>query len=113
MTKHITPRSTIAAAMLLAIVSAAVPAIATAGSKSHSHEQVRDALRRGEVLPLTRILAIAQSRAPGDVVKVELDDDDDQASRLTYEVKTLSASGRVMEVEMDARTGKVLKVEQD
>ena len=84
-----------------------------AGSKSHSHEQVRDALRRGQVLPLTRILAIAQSRAPGEVIKVELDDDDDHGGRLIYEVKTLSKSGRVMEVELDARTGKVLKVEED
>ncbi|WP_206366193.1 PepSY domain-containing protein [Sphingomonas flavalba] len=110
MMKRPSLRQTIAAALLLAIV----PAAAVAGSKSHkSHEQVRDALRRGEVLPLTRIMAIAQARAPGQVIKVELDDDDDHPRRLIYEVKTLSSTGRVMEVEIDARTGKVLKVEED
>ena len=33
--------------------------------------------------------------------------------RLIYEIKVLTATGRVREVEVDARTGAVLKIEDD
>lgn len=78
------------------------------------HEQAREALRRGEILPLTRILPIVQKRVPGEVIKIKLDDDDDDhPDRIIYEVKVLTSSGRVIELELDARTGKVLEVEED
>jgi len=74
------------------------------------HEIARQALRRGEILPLVRILPIVQKRVPGDVIKIKLDDDD---APIEYEVKVLTASGRVIEVELDARTGRILKIEED
>ena len=41
----------------------------------HKREQdtIREALQRGEVLPLAKILAIAQQHVPGDVIEVEAD----------------------------------------
>lgn len=78
--------------------------------KAHDHTAVREALQRGEVLPLMKILAIANKEVPGDVIEVELED---EREALVYEIKILTGTGRVREVEIDARTGKVLKIEDD
>jgi len=100
------------APLLTALSLSLAPAVVHADDHHHKkdHENAREALRRGEILPLTRILALAQQRVPGDVIKVELDDDH---ARLIYEIKLLTPNGRVREVELDARTGAVLKVEDD
>jgi len=95
------------AAAVLAL--AAAPAVAD-GHKPKDHEAARAALARGEIQPLPKILAAAAAKAPGDVIKVELED---EKGRLIYEVKLLGKDGRVREVELDARTAMVLKVEDD
>lgn len=71
---------------------------------------MRAAVTRGEVLPLSRILSIARARVPGEMLEVGLEDDH---GGLVYKVKILSPSGRVQEVRLDARTGRVLAVEND
>lgn len=78
--------------------------------RKNEHSVVRRALERGEVLPLTKILAIANQHVPGDVIEVELED---EKKALVYEIKILTGTGRVREVKIDARTGKVLKIEDD
>jgi uncharacterized membrane protein YkoI len=78
--------------------------------KQHEHKVVREALQRGEVLPLVKILAIANKEVPGDVIEVELED---EAKALVYEIKILTSTGRVREVKIDARTGAVLSIEDD
>lgn len=78
--------------------------------KRAEHDRVREALKRGEVQPLTTILSTATQAVPGDVIEVELEEDDDV---LVYEIKVLTAQGRVREVKIEASTGKVLEVEDD
>jgi uncharacterized membrane protein YkoI len=78
--------------------------------KKKDHEAARLALARHEVLPLTKILAIAEQRAPGEVLKVELEEDD---GRMKYDLKILARNGRVLELELDAKTGATLKLEDD
>jgi len=78
--------------------------------KKKDHEAARLALSRHEVLPLTRILAIAEQRAPGEVLKVELEEDD---GRMKYDLKILAKNGRVLELELDAKSGATLKLEED
>lgn len=78
--------------------------------KKNEHNVVREALQRGEVLPLVKILAIASEQVPGDVIEVELED---EKKALVYEIKILTSTGRVREVKIDARTGKVIKIEDD
>lgn len=110
-------------AVVLAIPLAygAYPAIADAyqhsdhASSKAEHKRVeqdaiRQAVQRGELLPLPRVLAIAQAKVRGDVVKVELEH---ESWGIKYEVKILTPSGRVREVEINARTGAVLKIEDD
>jgi uncharacterized membrane protein YkoI len=76
----------------------------------HDHAAIREALQRGEVLPLVKILAIANKEVPGDVIEVELED---EREALLYEIKILTSTGRVREVKIDARTGKVVSIEDD
>ncbi|WP_326525231.1 PepSY domain-containing protein [Sphingomonas sp.] len=73
-------------------------------------QAIRSAVARGQLLPLPRILQLAQTHVRGDVVKIELEHDD---GRLKYEIKILTATGRVREVELDARTGALIKIEDD
>ncbi|MFC4308782.1 PepSY domain-containing protein [Steroidobacter flavus] len=81
-----------------------------ADKKDNERQLVRDALLRGEVLPLQKILAIANQQVPGDVIKVELEQ---EKIGLIYEIKILTSTGRVREVKIDARNGKVLNIEDD
>ncbi|MBL0916690.1 MAG: PepSY domain-containing protein [Sphingopyxis sp.] len=78
--------------------------------KRAEQDAIRQAVQRGEVLPLPRILAIAQAKVPGEVVKVELEY---EPTGIEYEVKILTPLGRVREVEINARTGAVVKIEDD
>jgi len=95
---------------ILAIGAAPTFADSTSPKGAKEHEIAREALRKGEVLPLTRILLIVGQRVPGDVIKVKLEEDD---GRIEYEVKVLTPTGRVIEIELDARTGQILKTEED
>lgn len=62
------------------------------------------------LLPMAEILAIAQSRVAGEVIEVELEEDDGQPE---YEVEILTPSGRKIEIDIDATTGIVLEIEED
>lgn len=98
------------AAVLLAAFALGLSPHAQAGSHD-DHVEARALLQRGEILPLSRILAIVQQRVPGDVVEVELEHGKHHGWE--YEVKVLTAQGRVREVKLNARTGEVRKVEDD
>ncbi|AMN45910.1 hypothetical protein ACG33_02045 [Steroidobacter denitrificans] len=80
-------------------------------AKDKEHDVIHDALRRGEVLSLAKILTIAERHVPGEVIEVELEDG--KRAALIYEIKILTPTGRIREIEIDARTGKVLKIEDD
>ena len=86
----------------LILLSAMGSAIA---APARDHERARAAQRRGEFVPLESILADAEKRQPGRVIEVELEGDDE------YEIEILRADGTVMELEYDARTGKLLEME--
>lgn len=94
---------------LLAGLFALAPAT-TALAGSDDHIAAREALRRGEILPLARILAVAQRAEPGDVIEIELDRHRDS---WRYKVKVLTPRGRVRKLRIDARTGAVLEVKDD
>lgn len=97
------------ASSLILLGSAHVAAVANPPAGDDT-ARIRLAVARGVVMPLPRILDIAQHRVPGEVLKVELEE---MSDRLGYEVKVLTADGRVQEIKLDARTGAILKVEND
>ena len=101
----------VALAALAALLSAIPAAPARADPTGEDdHVAAREALRRGEILPLARILAIVAARVPGDVIEVELERKDD---RWRYEIKVLTSTGRVREVKLNARDGAILEIEDD
>lgn len=95
---------------LAAFLMLSSPALAEGRGRRDDHEAVRGALMRNEILPLSRIMTIATERAPGDILKIELER---ERAGLVYEVKILARDGRVREVKIDAKTGAVLKVEDN
>lgn len=74
------------------------------------HDLARRALEEGRALPLAEILAKMKPDLPGKVIEVVLEIDD---GNLVYDLKVLSAKGRLQEIEVDAATGKILKMEDD
>lgn len=93
----------LAAGLLLA---SAAPGLAL----DDDHELARRALEEGRVLPLADILAKVKAARPGKVLELELETEDGQ---LVYDLKILTPEGRVQEIEVDAATGKILKIEDD
>lgn len=71
------------------------------------HDRARAALREGRILPLETIVAKAGADFPGDILDVELDEEEDG---IVYEIKTITADGRILKLEYDAATGELLKV---
>lgn len=61
-------------------------------------------------LDITQAIEIAKAEMPGLVIEAELDDDDGVQ---IYEVEIVNADGIEMEVEINADTGEVLKIEED
>lgn len=86
--------------LVLTVLLLAGPAMA-----GGDHDRAREALARGEILPLSRILAVVEQEVGGRIVEIELDRDD---GRYVYEVEAVSPDGRLVELSIDAATGAVL-----
>ncbi|EDM84602.1 PepSY domain-containing protein [Limnobacter sp. MED105] len=73
-------------------------------------KRIRQLQRSGEILSLEQIFDRARKVKPGRIVDVDLDKDN---GRYLYEIELLESSGKVWEMEFDARTGELLQLEQD
>ena len=60
-------------------------------------------------MPLGQVLERIAPAYPGQVLEVELERED---GRWVYELKLLAADGRLLRLELDARTAEVLRVRQ-
>ncbi|MBH9579126.1 PepSY domain-containing protein [Inhella proteolytica] len=78
---------------------------AVAGDRGEA-ERVRAAVLAGEVLPLPQLLERLQRSHPGQVLEIELERGD---GRWIYEIKLLQAGGRLLKLEVEAKSGAVLK----
>ncbi len=70
------------------------------------HDRARAALQAGDVLPLDRVLQQVAQSHPGQVMAVELEREQD---RWVYELKLLQPGGALLKLEVDAKTGEVLR----
>nr|WP_311193727.1 PepSY domain-containing protein [Stenotrophomonas sp. A5586] len=73
---------------------------------AREQQAVRQAVQQGRYVPLETVVRDALKRYPGKLLEVELDDD-------TYEIEILAPNGKVMELDYDARNGRLLKMEED
>lgn len=93
--------------MLLALLSGGA---ALARDRDHDHDQARRAVEAGEILPLRQILERAEVDFPGQFVEADLKR---KHGRAIYKIKLLTANGRVLELYYDARSGRLLKTEEE
>lgn len=85
-------------------------AFGAAADADDDHDRALQALERGEVLPLGRILVLAQRAVgAGRVIGIEFDRDD---GRYIYELELVTRDGQLIELEMDAATGRILELER-
>jgi uncharacterized membrane protein YkoI len=105
------------AAMLFVLVLAIAPGKADeegceAGeyATEHDHERARRALECGEVMPLADVLTAIQPHISGKIIETEFERED---GIWVYEMKYINRQGHLVEVYVDARTGRILKTEGD
>ncbi len=80
----------------------------------HDHDRARQALSRGEVRPIAEILARVATEVPGEVVEVEFERSQGHGDETwIYELKIIAEDGRLLEVQVDAATGRILVAEED
>ncbi|KAA5609899.1 hypothetical protein F1189_21960 [Rhodovastum atsumiense] len=72
------------------------------------HDRARQALARGEVVPLAVLLRRVQGALGGEVVEVEFERKHD---RWIYEFRVIAPDGQVIDVDVDAATAEVLRRE--
>lgn len=65
---------------------------------------------KGEIMSLEKIYQKAKSYKPGEILEVELEK---KHGRYVYEIDILDAGSQVWELKLDAKTGQLLKMEQD
>jgi uncharacterized membrane protein YkoI len=90
-----------------ALLAATAP---TAMAGDIGPDVARRLLGEGRIRPLAEIVDAVKAKVPGELVEVELELED---GVYVYDIKLLGPSGRVQEVEADAKTGDILKIEDD
>lgn len=92
------------AALTSLLASALLTAPAMGSDKDH--DRAREAVRAGQVMPLRSVLDHLEREHPGQVLDIEIEE---KHGRLVYEVKLLQSDGRLVKLELDARTATVLR----
>jgi uncharacterized membrane protein YkoI len=72
------------------------------------HERARDAMLKGEAVPLARVLPLVGKAVPGPVLEVRVGRL--PGGNMSYEVKVLGGDGAVRSVLVDARRNRVVGV---
>lgn len=73
-------------------------------------ETAEKAVKRGEMRPLSAILDELAAIQPGRVIAIELDIEDGLP---IYDVELITPDGRLLEVDIDAKTGMILSMDED
>ena len=96
--------------MALAVAAATAGPAAQAAERGHGdHDLARQALERGQVLPLRTVLEKVEREYQGQVLKVEFEHDD---GRFLYEIRLLQQDGRMAKLKIDAVDGRVLQIKR-
>lgn len=93
-------------AALACVLACALAAATAQASDRRDHDRVREAVQAGEVMPLPALLERLQRTHPGQVLELELER---EQGRWVFEVRLLQPGGRLLKLQLDARSGEVLK----
>jgi uncharacterized membrane protein YkoI len=94
--------------LILLALLASSPSVARDDDKDH--ELAHQLLQEGRILPLAKIVEAVSKEIPGEMLEVEFEVEDEG---YIYELKILRPDGKVQEVEVDAASGRILKIEDD
>jgi len=97
------------AVSLLAAAQLAAAPVAAEDRDERAPEQVRRAVKAGEIKSLADILAAVRDKLPGDVAGVKIERKHD---RWLYEFRVVDSKGRLYEVYVDARSGEIEKIKE-
>ncbi len=98
---------------LLLLFLAAMPARADDdgdGDEGDTLDAVHEAVENGTVKPLPELKSIVAQHYPGDIVRIE---PHRKHKAFIYEFKVLQPDGRLVEIEMDAASGRILETEDE
>lgn len=85
-------------------------AFAGPGLADDDHDRARAALERGELLPLASLLERLAPVINGDIIELELER---EKGGWVYEITYVDGRGRLIELEVDAADGTVMKQERE
>lgn len=94
--------------LLAAALLSTMPA-AVADDDKHERDAVHRAVEAGEIKSLADILAAVRGKLPGEVAGVEIER---EHGRWLYEFRVVDGKGRLYEVYVDARSGKIEKIKE-
>jgi uncharacterized membrane protein YkoI len=88
----------------LMVLGLALPGLAIphARADDDDHDLARRLVEKGEIRALSEIMEQVSAQYPGKVLEVEFES---EHGRYTYEFKILRTDGKVVEVDVDARSG--------
>ncbi|HEX4916705.1 MAG TPA: PepSY domain-containing protein [Limnobacter sp.] len=101
------PAPTLITAAILLFVGLPMTAMANG-----DHNRDTDLVKAFGLISAEQAKTLALKEAPGVVTELELDDRD-FAKGWKWEVEVVNAEGKEVEVDLDAKTGQVLKVDKD
>ena len=74
------------------------------GDDENDHDDARNAVRNGDVLPLSKAMSLLRKSGQGRVIEVKLSK---RGSSFEYRFKVIAVTGKVKTVRMDAATGRL------
>jgi uncharacterized membrane protein YkoI len=95
--------------LLAGALLASAPAAVAIDYDKGAPEAVRRAVEAGEIKSLADILAAVRAKLPGEVAGVEIEH---EHGRWLYELRVVDSKGRLYEVYVDARSGKIEKIKE-
>ena len=93
--------------LFLALVAGTISCQAAA-SEELGQAEIRELVRQGEILPLETILARFPAKEYGKLLDLEVER---EHGTVIYEFEFLRTDGRIVEIEVDARNGRILEQE--
>lgn len=93
----------------LTLAVALLAAFGGAPSLARDQDQARQALQAGEIRPLAEILDAVRGKLPGEIVRVRLEQETDG---WMYELRVVDDNGRLFEIHVNARSGKVERTKE-
>lgn len=94
----------------LLVLLALLPTAMAAEGPASDADLARDAVARGEILPLSDLLPRLAAEFGGEVLDLELEVEN---KLRVYEFEILTDDSRLIEVEVNAATGEILEVEDE